>query len=156
MIFIILWILGLIAGFITTLIDNSMRDIVSISKNLLFYQLVITSAFTGLFGFLGHVLRSDKTAENIGWKTGSPFQKELGSAELGYGIAGLLCIWFKGYFWLALIVVITPLYLGAAAVHIKETVVKKNFKPDNAVSIIPDILNPATLIVLSITGGLWK
>ncbi|WP_291544102.1 DUF6790 family protein [Clostridium sp. Maddingley MBC34-26] len=69
------------SGNSNTIINPAIRNIQSISTNLLFYQLVITVALTGIQGFLGHVLKSDMVAEYIGWEKGSPFQKEL-----GYGI----------------------------------------------------------------------
>ena len=102
------------------------------------------------------MFRSDIIADSIGWPKGSMFQKELGFAELGWGIAGILCIWFKGYFWLAVIITITPLFIGAAFIHIKEMIERKNFKPGNSIPIIPNLLIPITLIVLSFTANLWK
>lgn len=148
MIFIIFWFLGLAVGIITSIINPAINTIESISSNLLLYQLVITMTLTGICGFLGHVFKSDKIAVQIGWSKGSLFQKELGFAELGYGIAGLLCIWFRGYFWLATIVIVSPLYLGAAIVHIKEMIKSKNFKPGNSISVVPDLLIPISLFVL--------
>ncbi|MDP4275557.1 MAG: stearoyl-CoA 9-desaturase [Bacteroidota bacterium] len=156
MIFIICWLLGLIVGIITTLLDPSIRDLISISNNLLFYQLTVTVSLTNIVGFAGHVFKSDQVAESIGWGKGSFFQKELGFAELGYGIAGLMCIWFKGYFWLATIITLVPLYIGAALVHIKEVKKNNNFNPGNVISIAPDFLIPISLIVLSILSGIWK
>jgi len=148
MIFFIFWLIGIIVGIITTVINPTMRTLGAISTNLLFYQLTITLTLTGIQGFLGHVFKSDMIADFIGWEKGSLFQKELGYAELGYGIAGILCIWFKGEFWLATIVIISPLFIGATIVHVKEMIKNKNFNPGNSVMVIPDLLLPLSLIVL--------
>ena len=148
MIFIITWIIGIAFGIITTILNKDIRTLSAISGNLLFYQLTITLTLTSFIGFLGHVFKSDIIADFIGWQKGSFFQKELGYAELGQGIAGFLCIWMGREFYLATIVILSPLYIGAAIVHIQEMIKSKNFKPGNAFMVIPDLLMPFTLILL--------
>ncbi|MDR3596663.1 DUF6790 family protein [Clostridium sp.] len=148
MIFFIFWLIGIIVGIVTTIINPAIRSVQAIFANLLFYQLVITVTLTGIQGFLGHVLKSDMVAEYIGWEKGSPFQKELGYAELGYGILGILCIWMSKDFWLATIIAFSALFIGATIVHIKEMIKSKNFKPGNAFMILPDLIIPISLIVL--------
>lgn len=148
MIFFIFWLIGIIVGIVTTIINPAIRDVQAIATNLLLYQLVITVVLTGIQGFLGHVFKSDMIADFIGWEKGSPFQKELGYAELGYGISGILCIWMNKDFWLATIVTFSTLFIGATIVHIKETIKNKNFKPGNFFMILPDLITPLSLIVL--------
>jgi hypothetical protein len=97
---------------------------------------------------VGHTIKSDRIAEFIGWEKGSPFQKELGYAELGYGIAGILCIWMSKEFWLATIVTFSPLFFGATIVHIKEMMKSRNFKPGNSFIVLPDLIIPISLVVL--------
>lgn len=150
MIFFIFWLIGAIVGGITTLINPAIRSLEAISTNLLFYQLVITVTLDGVQGFLGHVLKSDMVAEYIGWEKGSPFQKELGYAELGLGISGILCIWMDKEFWLAVIIIFSTISLGATIVHIKEMKKNKNFNAGNSGMLFPDLLIPITLIVLYI------
>ena len=43
-----------------------------------------------------HIVDPDRIATDRGWITGSGFQLELGWAELGLGVAGVLSIWFRG------------------------------------------------------------
>lgn len=148
MIFFIFWLIGIILGIVTTIMNPTIRTVQAISTNLLFYQLVITLTLTGVQGFLGHVFKSDMVAEYIGWEKGSPFQKELGYAELGYGIAGVICIWMSREFWLATIIITSPLFIGAAIVHLKEMMKSKNFKPGNSIILLPDLIIPLSLIVL--------
>jgi len=148
MIFLISWIIGISVGIITTILNKDIRTLNSIAGNLLFYQLTITLTLTSFIGFLGHVFKSDMIADFIGWQKGSFFQKELGYAELGQAIGGLLCIWMGREFYLATIAIITPLYVGAAIVHIQEMIKSKNFKPGNAFMVLPDLLMPFTLILL--------
>jgi hypothetical protein len=148
MIFFIFWLIGIIVGIVTIIINPTIRTIQAISTNLLFYQLVITLTLTGVQGFLGHVFKSDMVATYIGWEKGSPFQKELGYAELGYGIAGVMCIWMGKDFWLATIITFNVLLIGATIVHIKEMIKRKNFKPGNFFIILPDLIIPLSLTVL--------
>ncbi|MDS0528371.1 hypothetical protein NNC19_22030 [Clostridium sp. SHJSY1] len=135
-------------GIVTTIINSEIRSAQSISTNLLFYQLVITVSLAGIQGFLGHVFKSDMVAGYIGWEKESPFQKELGYAELGYEILGILCIWMGKDFWLATIVAFSTLFIGATIVHIKELIKSKNFKPGNSFIILTDLIIPLSLIVL--------
>jgi hypothetical protein len=154
MIFFIFWLIGIIVGIITAIINPTIRTVQAIATNLLFYQLVITLTLTGVQGFLGHVFKSDMVAEYIGWEKGSPFQKELGYAELGYGIAGVMCIWMGKDFWLATIIITSPLFIGAAVVHLKEMKKSKNFKPGNSIILLPDLIIPLSLIVLYVISTL--
>jgi hypothetical protein len=87
-------------------------------------------------------------AEKIGWTKGSPFQKELGYAEFGYALAGFICIWFHQQFWLAVIILVSPLYILAGINHIKEMITKRNFHSHNTLPIISDILIPISWILL--------
>lgn len=148
MIFVITWILGLAAGAAATLLNPSVRTFGEICRNLLFYQMTVTVALSGLIGFWGHVFRSDMVAEQIGWKTGSPFQKELGYAELGYAIAGLMCIWQGKEFWLAVIVLVSPLFFLAGLNHIREMIVDKNISAHNTATSIADLLMPVSWVLL--------
>lgn len=153
MIFIIIWGAGLAVGFITAVANPNIDTFREVCTNLLFYQLTISITLSGLIGFWGHVFKSDMIAEQIGWSKGSPFQKELGYAELGFAIAGIMCIWHGREFWLATIVLITPLFILAGINHIREIVVNKNFHPYNLVTSIPDLLMPLSWIFLWICSN---
>src|SRR4026207_1048349 len=60
---------------------------------LLWLSVVFYGAATFLSG-RQHVLVPDRMADSIGWPRGSGFQIELGWAEVGTGVAGLLGLWF--------------------------------------------------------------
>lgn len=148
MIFLITWIIGIVLGFVTTIYNPAINSFSLVCHNLLLYQMTVTLPLSGLISFVGHVFHSDGVAELIGWEKGSPFQKELGFAELGYALAGFLCIFYRGEFWLAVIVIASPLYLLAGINHIWEMVVKKNYASHNTWTIIPDLLMPISWILL--------
>ncbi|MGD8428042.1 MAG: hypothetical protein PVH63_10430 [Balneolaceae bacterium] len=113
----------------------------------LLVHLSFSVGFFGLFNFVGHSLFSKKVAARIGWVSNG-FQKELGYTSLGIGICGVLCFFYRGGFWLATIIPFSTLLIGAAVLHVEEIVRAKNVKPGNTWIILPDILMPATLIVL--------
>lgn len=145
MIFLAFYIIGLLAGLIAVIIKKQ-RNIADIAGTMLLYQLTVTVFLSSLQGFIGHVLMSEQIAAQIGWVSNG-FQKELGFVSLGIAIAGFLCIWYRGRFWLAVIIIFSTFYLGAAVIHIEEMLLIGNFNPLNVLPAISDILIPLTLIV---------
>jgi hypothetical protein len=114
--------------------------------------LVYLVGVAGIIGATGHLLKADDVARSIGWPPGSPFQWEVGVADLGWGVLGILCPTYGSDFWLATIIVSSIFLLGAAAGHVKQMLVAKNFAPGNAGAVFAaDVLVPVFLIVLYLT-----
>ena len=123
----------------------------SFATAFLFGIIVCVIGFSGLWAFIGHFFIPDKVAIGIGWPVGSPFQKEVAFANLGIGLLGVLCIWFRGNFWTATVIMNSTFLLGAAYIHVNEIMVKGNFNPLNAGPVLYfDILIPALTIILII------
>ena len=102
-----------------------------------------------IWTFMGHVFMADMVAAMIGWPAGSPFQFEVGIANLSYGILGLLCWKFRDNFWTATIIALSTFYLGAAYGHIINIMQTGNMAPGNAgFALYADILVPIVLICL--------
>ncbi len=155
MIFLVLWLLGILLGIVTTIMNPSLRTMQSIAYNLLFYQMTVTVTLSGLICFTGHVFRSDSIADKNGWPRGSLFQKELGFSQLGWAFAGILSIWYKSTLWIAIIVILCPMFIGAEVIHIMDMFKNKNLKPGNPLIIFADLIIPLTLIVLSVFAKIW-
>lgn len=155
MIFLFLWVIGIIAGIITVIINPSLRTVQSIAYNLLFYQMTVTVTLTGLVCFTGQVFRSDSIANKNGWPKGNLFQKELGFSQVGWAFAGILSIWYKSPIWIAIIVILCPMFIGAAIIHIMDVLKNKNLKPGNPLIIFADLIIPVTLIILSVLAKIW-
>jgi hypothetical protein len=101
----------------------------------------------------GHLFMPAPVAAAIGWPT-SRFQWEVGLANLGYGVAGIMASSFGREFWLATIVVFSIFMLGAAVGHIRSMLAEHNFAPGNAGYIFwYDLLAPILLILLYIATG---
>ena len=114
--------------------------------------LVYLVGMAGIISVTGHLFKADDVARSIGWPPGSPFQWEVGIADLGWGVVGVLCPVYGRGFWLATIIVASIFLLGAAVGHVKQMVVAKNFAPGNAGAIFAaDVLVPVFLIVLYLT-----
>lgn len=114
--------------------------------------LVYLIGVTGVIGASGHLLKADDVARSIGWPPGSPFQWEVGVADLGWGVLGLMCSTRGRDFWLATIIVASIFLVGAAVGHVKQMIVAKNFAPGNAGSVFAaDVVVPILLIVLYLT-----
>ncbi len=111
----------------------SLRRVVRVS---LFYLLCIQWGVGGVSMALPHILFPDVVAGFIGWEAGSPFQLELGFASLGISLLGVLCIWVRGWFWLAPVVANSVFLLGAAYVHVIDIIEHQNLAPGNAGAIL--------------------
>ena len=109
----------------------------------------------GLFAFSGHFFKSDEVARGIGWPAGNPFQKEIAFANLGMGILGILCIWFRGDFWFATIIARSVFLWGAAYTHLVDLKGRKNINIFNAGPVLYfDIFSPFVLIGLFIAKNI--
>jgi hypothetical protein len=84
-----------------------------------------------LVNFIFHTFFGELAAAFIGWAD-SPFQVEVGTASLGFSIAGFIAAF--GNFDRRLVAVIGPsiFTLGAGAGHIYQMVTAHNFAPGNA------------------------
>jgi len=97
----------------------------------LLYLLVIGAGAAGLLAFVGHAFAAAETARSIGWQPGSPFQFEVAVADLSYGVLGLMCIRWRGPFWLATGVATSIFFLGCNYGHLYEAFVNGDRAANN-------------------------
>jgi hypothetical protein len=106
----------------------------------------------GVQGFVfasGHLFFADRVADSIGWARGSPFQFEVGLANLALGVLGVFASGYDRDWWLATIVAFSVFYLGAGVGHVREAVTRRNFAPGNiGAALVFDVAAPALLIIL--------
>lgn len=111
--------------------------------------LVFAVGVGGLIAGIGHTLLRDQVADSLGWPRGSPFQLEVGFADLAIGIVGVMSAWYSGHFWLAVIVVVSVFLWGDAVGHVVDMVRNRNFAPNNAgFAFWWDLVLPALLVTL--------
>lgn len=116
---------------------------------LLIYIMVFCLGFTGVVSFLAHVFYPNETAELIGWAPGSPFQFEVGVADLAFGTLAILTFWLRKSFLFAAILGNTIWLWGDAVGHIRNMIQTGNFAPGNAgVYFVADITIPLFVLIL--------
>ena len=97
---------------------------------------------------LGHIAFPARVAETIGWQT-SPFQFEVGVANLGIGFAGLYAAFRSFEARLATNLVLACFLIGAGIGHIRDIVSAGNFAPGNAGPMLfTDLLTPTAIFLL--------
>lgn len=130
MIGIFLFILALIFTF-RTATSRKVRDFPGFSEIFLGYILFFNMGIMGLLAAYGHVFMGPEIAKLIGWQPGSPFQYEIGMANLSYGVLGILAFWIRGRFWDACIIGWSVLLLGCFVGHVIDYFVNHNTAPLN-------------------------
>ena len=127
--------------------QRSAKKIIEIT---LLYLLVIAVGAGALMAGFMHVFNGPATAKMIGWAPGSPFQYEVGVADMAFGLICVLCIFFRGSFWLAAIIANSVFLLGAMAGHVRSLAESGNLAAYNIGPniIIADLVIPLVLIGL--------
>jgi hypothetical protein len=112
--------LAIIGAIIHLFVSKQPRTRERVVQVFLLYFLVVDIGVTSLFAAYGHIFRADQIAEEIGWPAGNPFQHEVGFANLGFGIAGILCIWYRRGFWAATAIAVGVFLFADGIGHIRE------------------------------------
>lgn len=100
-------------------------------ETFLAYILFFDMGMMGLLAAYAHVFMGPETAESIGWEPGSPFQFEIGMANLAFGVLGILCYWQRGRFWDAAIIGWCVLFFGCFIGHVINYFTYNNMAPYN-------------------------
>jgi hypothetical protein len=124
-------VIGLIVSLVAIARQRRPLSGAVVVEKLLAWYVFFNIALMFFVNFIFHVFFGQLAAAFIGWAD-SPFQFEVGTASLGFSIAGLLAA-FAG-FDRRLIAVIGPsiFSLGAGFGHIRQMVTEHNFAPGNA------------------------
>lgn len=116
------------------------------------YLLYLLFFYVGLMGLLtayAHVFRPVETSASIGWQT-SPYEYEVGMADLTVGVLGVLCLRFRGNFWLATALANAVWLLGDAVGHVRQMTLNNNHAANNSGTfLITEFIMP--LVILSLT-----
>jgi hypothetical protein len=123
---------------------------------LLRYLFLFPIGIQGLWAFMGHVFFPDRSAAAIGWAP-SPFQYEVGVANLGLGLAAIYAA-FKGFeARVAAGIAAACFLIGAGVGHIRDIIATGNLAPGNAGPImVTDFLTPVAVLALLFASQVWK
>ncbi len=131
------------------LISGQARTLARRIELFIIYLLAISVGANGLSGAFGHLFLSDLVAEGVGWPSGSPFQLEMGFANLLVGLLGLMAISRRDGFRTAAILATTIIGLGATSVHLWDIAATGNLSPGNTIQNLGNLLDPILLIGLT-------
>jgi hypothetical protein len=149
--FIFQWILLLGAATIHVIVDHRRHPEHRHGGRIAELYLVWILAFGGFWAILsgiGHISgQSEELAESIGY-TQSMFQWEVGWADIGIGVLGIVCIKKRDAWMTAAVVMLAISYFGDAIGHIVQWAKHSNTEPDNVWAIPSDILGPLAAILL--------
>jgi len=124
------------------------RNSASAAERLLARILLLPIGITGLWAGISHVFFPAVAATHIGWET-SPFQFEVGMADLAIGVTACLSFWQDMTFKAAAICAASVFLLGDAIGHVHQMMVAGNFAPGNAgLPFYMDIICPVLAITL--------
>ena len=120
----------------------------SVPERLLSWILLLPIGVTGLWAGVFHVFLAKTAASLIGWQV-SPFQFEVGMADLAIGATACVAFWRDMSFKAAAVCAASIFLLGDAIGHVREMVMIGNFAPGNAgVPFYMDIIGPLSAIAL--------
>lgn len=111
---------------------------------------LLTNAVVYLIGWacigggISHIFFGPKISASIGWQW-SPFELEVGFANLGFGVAGVLAASFSPDYALAIIIANSVFRVGAGIGHIRSMITDRNFAVNNSAILFLDFVVPAFL-----------
>lgn len=140
-----------IAGFVVSIVVRLIFDGGASQRDVLVDALTFLVGVNGIMTGSGHLFSGPQVARAIGWEP-SPFQWEVGLADVSYGVLGVMAGSYGRGFWLATIIAFSIFMLGAAVGHLRQMIVAHNFAPGNAgIYFWFDIIVPVALILLYVT-----
>jgi hypothetical protein len=133
-------------------LDTSARDRLWKIEVYLIYLFMLGVGASGLSGFFGHVFTPDAVAESIDWPKGSPFQQEMGFANLALGVLGLIAAARRDGFREATVIAVAIVGIGATVVHVIDILEEGNLAAGNSIQNVANLLKPALLVPMLIVS----
>jgi uncharacterized membrane protein YphA (DoxX/SURF4 family) len=141
----------LATAIVLALIPNKER---SFSRRLLDWMLLLAIGISYIWGGFFHVFFPDLAASSIGWSN-SPFQYEIGVADIAMGIVAVLAFWRGLDFKAAAVIYIALFSLGVVIGHIYQAVESNDYAANNFGLLL--VVTVAEMILLPVLLWLaWK
>jgi disulfide bond formation protein DsbB len=129
-------------------VGGVVRDGKPAAERFLAWILLLPIGVTGLWAGISHIFFPAVAAAHIGWQV-SPFQFEVGTADLAIGVTACIAFWRDLAFRAAAVCAASVFLLGDAIGHIREMAEAGNFAPGNAgLPFYMDIICPVLAIAL--------
>ncbi len=124
----------------------------SAAERFLSWILLLPIGVTGLWAGIYHVFFPATAAAHIGWEV-SPFQFEVGMADLAMGVTACVAFWRDLNFKAGAVSAASIFLLGDAIGHIRQMLVAGNFAPGNAgLPFYMDVICPLLAITLLVVA----
>jgi Na+/melibiose symporter-like transporter len=150
---ILLWVAALVFSGIAVWRGPRPVQLGFVVERLLRYLFVFPLGLLGLWAFVGHVFFPVRAAADIGWQP-SPFQFEVGYANLGIGLASIYAAYTTFYARVAVAIAASCFLIGAGIGHVQDIVAFGNLTPGNAGPIlVTDFLTPMAVIALLLVAA---
>jgi hypothetical protein len=121
-----------------------------IADRLLNWILLLPIGVSGIWAAVFHLFFPEVAAADIGWEP-SPFQFEVGMADLALGVTACISFWRSLDFKAAVVIINAIFLLGDAIGHVRQMIAESNFASGNAgVPFLGDLIFPASSIILLI------
>jgi hypothetical protein len=119
-----------------------------IADRLLAWILLLPIGVTGLWAAVFHLFFPEIAAADIGWEP-SPFQFEVGMADLAMGAAACISFWRSLDFKAAVVIINAVFLLGDAIGHVGQMIAAGNFASGNAgIPFLGDLILPVLTLIL--------
>src|SRR5271170_3552340 len=143
--------LAVIAALIHLAISPARRSSgAAIAGTFLLYLLFFYVGLMGMLTAYAHVFRPVQTSASIGWST-SPYEYEVGMADLTVGVLGILCLWLRGNFWLASAIANAVWLLGDAVGHLQQIMLNNNHAVNNSgIFLVVEFTVPVLMLILAL------
>lgn len=143
----IMFVSALVVAFLT-------RGFSSVPERYLAWLLLLSVGVDGIWVGIFHIFFPSIASAQIGWSP-SPFEFEIGIADLALGITAVIAFWCSLSFQSAVAVYAILFYVGVAIGHLYDAAVHSNFSPNNFGLLL--IITVARAILLSwLIHAAWR
>lgn len=146
-IFLSLYVFGIIGFIIHFYMDKEPRTPKRAVELFLLYQILFSLGLTSFLAFIGLTFMKEYVAVYSGW-TPCAFEQLLANVNLSFGVLSILCIWYRGYFWMATVLGFSIWILSDGVTHILDIILHHNYAEGNiGVPLWTDIIVPIILLI---------
>jgi hypothetical protein len=97
---------------------------------LLDCQLLLPVGIGGVWSGIFHIFFPEIASKSIGWAP-SPFETEIGIADIAMGVTAIVAFWQPRPFKAAIILYVVTFYIGVAINHVYDAVAAGNLAANN-------------------------
>lgn len=130
------------------------QDSRPLAVRLLDWMLLLAVGVESFWAGFFHVMFPQTAAASIGWEV-SPFQFEIGVADMSIGLVAIAAFWRSLPFKTAVVAYIVLFYIGVAIGHVREAAQAGNFAANNFGLLL--VLTIAKVLILPLLLWMtWK